>query len=226
MQSPSAEIPVRLFREPVSGISHAVGALLAVVGLILLVLLAVAEQKQVHVAAFSVFGASMIMLYSSSALYHLLRASEKTVTLLRRIDHVMIYILIAGTYTPVCLVGLRGTWGTTLFILVWMVAIVGICFSLLWINAPRWLATSLYLLMGWIAVAAIVPLVRAISVEGIVWLFLGGAFYTLGAIIYAMKWPNPFPRTFGFHEIWHLFVLAGTFSHFMMMLHAILPMPQ
>ncbi len=226
MQNPAIQNRNRLLREPVSGISHAAGALLSVAGLVLLVVLAAAEHKSLHVVAFAVFGISMIMLYAASALYHLLPVPEKTRIVLRRIDHMMIYILIAGTYTPVCLIGLRGTWGMSLLVLIWGVALAGILFSFLWINAPRWLSTSLYLCMGWIAVAAVVPLVRAISAEGIVWLAAGGMFYTVGAIIYATKKPDPLPGKFGFHEIWHLFVMAGTFSHFMMMLQSILPLAE
>lgn len=212
------------FREPVNGLTHAAGAVLAVVALVVLVSSAADANKTQHVIAFSIYGTSLILLYTSSALYHLLRVAEQRRVLLRRIDHMMIYVLIAGTYTPICMIALPGAWGTPVLVLIWLLAVAGVLFSMFWLDAPRWLSTSLYLLMGWTAVVAIVPLVRALTLEGLIWLFAGGVFYTIGAVMYGMKKPNPFPGTFGFHEIWHLFVLAGSCCHFMLMLRSILPM--
>jgi hemolysin III len=156
----------------------------------------------------------MILLYFSSATYHILSLDEEGTKKLKRLDHMMIYILIAGTYTPICLVPMRGHWGWTIFIVVWTIAISGILFKIYYINAPRWLSTILYLMMGWICVLAIYPMTQTIPTGGIVWLAIGGIMYSIGAVIYALKKPNPIPNVFGFHEIWHLFVLAGTFSHF------------
>jgi hemolysin III len=128
----------------------------------------------------------------------------------------MIFVLIAGTYTPICLVPLRGAWGWSLFGIVWGMALVGLVLKLFWIQAPRWLSTSIYLLMGWICVIAIYPIVQTVPTGGVIWLAMGGLFYSIGAIIYGIKWPDPFPRVFGFHAIWHLFVLGGSFCHFWM----------
>ncbi|HXG00941.1 MAG TPA: hemolysin III family protein [Bacteroidota bacterium] len=211
-------------REPINGLTHAVGAVLAVVALIALVIPAASADKTRHVIAFAIYGTSLFLLYTSSALYHLLSVGEGTVNILRRVDHMMIYVLIAGTYTPICMIALRGTWGTVILVIIWSMACAGMIFSSLWLDAPRWLSTSLYVVMGWMAIVAIVPLVRALSIEGLLWLFGGGVFYSLGALMYGMKKPNPFPGKFGFHEIWHLCVLAGSACHFLVMERAILPM--
>ena len=202
-------------RDPFSGITHFVGALFGLIALVYLVEKSLRIGTQWHVISFAIFGVSLILLYSSSAFYHMLNVSDATRLILRRIDHSMIFILIAGTYTPFCLVPLRGPWGWSIIITVWVLTIAGILMSAFWIHAPRWLSTGLYLLVGWIALAAIYPLYLALTTEALVWLVVGGLFYSVGAIIYAKKWPDPFPPVFGFHEIWHLFVLAGSFSHFL-----------
>ncbi|MBX2990799.1 MAG: hemolysin III family protein [Bacteroidetes bacterium] len=212
------------FREPVSGLTHAAGTLLSVAGILVLISSAAAAGKATHVLAFAVYGASLILLYAASALYHLLPVSEKAIAVLRRIDHMMIYILIAGTYTPVCLIVLPEMWGLGMLILIWTLAAAGILFTLFWMNAPRWLYTALYVAMGWSAAVAIVPLLQALPTVGLLWLLAGGVFYTGGAVMYAMKKPDLIPGWLGFHEIWHLFVMAGSFCHFMMMLQSILPM--
>ncbi|MEG6520514.1 PAQR family membrane homeostasis protein TrhA [Desulfotomaculum sp. 1211_IL3151] len=205
-------------RDPFSGLSHLTGALLSIVALILLVYNAVQYGKTIHVVSFSIFGASLILLYTASALYHLLPLSPKGVLLLRRIDHMMIFVLIAGTYTPVCLIPLRGGWGYSLLVGVWVLAIVGIIIKAFWLEAPRWFSTLIYLTMGWLIIIAFWPLIKTVSTGGIVWMSLGGIFYTVGAIFYGTKWPpNLIPGWFGFHEVFHLFVMAGSFSHFWLM---------
>lgn len=212
-------------REPFNGLSHAIGALLAAATLWYLVRSAAALNKPVHVVAFAIYGTSLLLLYTSSALYHLLPVSERAIAMLRRVDHIMIYVLIAGTYTPICWIVLPASWGKVMLALIWLFAAAGILFTVLWLNAPRWIGTSVYVLMGWSALIAIVPLVQSLSTEGLAWLAAGGAFYTGGAIVYGMKKPNPFPGTLGFHEIWHLMVIAGSFCHFMMMASSVLPFP-
>jgi hemolysin III len=160
----------------------------------------------------------MILLYAASAAYHLIPLNEKGTRILKKLDHVMIFMMIAGTYTPFCLVPLRGGWGWTIFGIVWGFAVVGVFFKLFYINAPRFLSTSIYLAMGWISIVAIYPIVKNIPAGGVIWLASGGVLYSIGAVIYALKKPNPWPGVFGFHEIWHIFVLAGSFCHFMVML--------
>lgn len=209
-------------RDPVSGLTHLAGAILSIIALILLVYYAVVHATVWHIVAFSIFGASLILLYTASSLYHLLNISEKGIRILRKIDHMMIYVLIAGTYTPICLVVLRGVWGWSLLTSVWAIALSGIIMKALWMGAPRWLSTSIYTLMGWIVVIAFIPLVRTIPIGGMVWMVAGGLFYTIGAVIYGTKWPPIPSKIFSFHEVFHLFVLAGSFCHFWLMYRYVL----
>jgi hemolysin III len=204
----------RIFRDPFSGLSHLFGALLGCVALVYLVRRSAAAGGLDSAIPFVIFGVSAIFMYSSSAVYHLLHVSDATRKTLRRIDHTMIFLLIAGSYTPYCMIALKDSHGTELLAAVWGIAVLGLIVKLFWMHAPRWLSTALYIFMGWIALSALFPLSRTLSAEGLFWLFAGGLFYTVGAIIYAVKRPDPLPPHFGFHEIWHLFVLAGTASHF------------
>lgn len=205
---------LKRMRDPISGLTHLAGALLGVFALIYLLERSAGEGTLWHVVSFSVFGASLILLYSSSAFYHLLDVSDEARLIFRRIDHVMIFVLIAGSYTPFCLVPLRGPWGWSLFAVVWGLAFVGVFLSIYWIHAPRWISTSIYLGMGWLVVVAAYPLSQTLNPDTLWWLVLGGVAYSLGAVIYVLKWPDPFPPVFGFHEVWHLFVLAGSTCHF------------
>ncbi|MHB8986117.1 MAG: PAQR family membrane homeostasis protein TrhA [Eubacteriales bacterium] len=210
-------------RDPFSGLSHLVGAVLAIVALILLVYNAAYYTKIRHVVSFAIFGASLILLYTASALYHLLPLSQKGVRVFRRIDHMMIFVLIAGTYTPICLIPLRGAWGYSLLIGVWVMAVIGILFKIFKMEAQRWLSTLLYVVMGWLIAIALWPLAKTISLEGVAWMVLGGFSYTIGAILYGIKWPpNIIPGWLGFHEIFHLFILAGSFCHFWLMIKYIM----
>ncbi len=201
-------------REPVNAITHFAGALASVVGLILLIVFSSLKADAWHIVSFSIFGASLVMMYASSTLYHALRLSEKGILWMRRIDHIMIFIVIAGTYTPLCLVPLRGAWGWTIFGIVWAMAVIGMVLKIFSMNIPRWISTGIYLVMGWMCLVAVYPLIMTLNIACLLWLAIGGLFYTIGAIIYALKKPDPFPGVFGFHEIWHLFVLAGSFCHF------------
>lgn len=209
-------------REPVSGITHLIGAILSVIGLILMVYYAAVKGTVWHIVSYSIFGGSLILLYTASTLYHLLNISEKGVRVLRKIDHMMIYVLIAGTYTPICLIPLRGGWGYTMLITIWGIAISGIIMKLLWFDAPRWLYTLFYLVMGWLVVIAFWPMVKTIPAVGIGWMVAGGLLYSIGAIIYGTKRPRLKWKTFGFHEIFHLFVMYGSFCHFWLMFRYVL----
>lgn len=203
-----------LFREPVNGFTHLAGALLSIAGLVVMLVAAVKYGTAWHVVGFAIFGSSLILLYSASSLYHLLPVSKQGVEFLERIDHIMIFVLIAGSYTPFCLVPLRGPWGWSIFGLIWSLALAGIAFKIFWMHAPRWLSVGIYLLMGWIIVIAIYPLFLSIPRAALGWLVLGGLTYSAGAMVYGFKWPNPFPRFLDHHAIWHLFVLGGSFCHF------------
>jgi hemolysin III len=204
-------------KDPISGFTHLAGALLSVLGLLILAIPAYQKGEWIKFISFMIFGLSLVILYCSSTTYHLLNLSEKKNIVLRRIDHMMIYILIAGTYTPICLVALWGGWGWSLLSVIALMALAGIILTLFVINKPRWVTVSIYITMGWMAVIAFVPIVRAIPISGVTWIVMGGLFYSLGAVIYALKKPDWFPGIFGFHELWHLFVLAGSLCHFWVM---------
>lgn len=213
---------LKKMKDPVSSLTHLVGALLSVGCTATLVRMAYAREDRLYVVAFLIFGMALILLYSASALYHMLPLSEKASTILRRIDHMMIFVLIAGTYTPVCLVPLRGPWGWTLLSLIWTLAFAGIILKAYWLNAPRWLSTAIYLVMGWLVLAAFYPLAQSVSAEGLWLLVLGGVAYSVGAVIYALKWPRFLFKGFGFHEIFHLFVLGGSYFHVTFMFRYVL----
>jgi hemolysin III len=201
-------------REPVNALTHLLGAVLSVIGLVMLIMAATEHGSARHIVAVSIFGASLVMMYGVSALYHASTLSERGLGHFQRIDHVMIYVLIAGSYTPICLIVLGGRLGMTLLITVWALAALGVYQKIVWMHAPRWLSTALYLGMGWIAVLIARPLIAAGSPGFFFWLLAGGIAYSLGAVVYANKWPRRTAKVFGPHEIWHLFVMAGSFAHY------------
>lgn len=214
----------RFIREPINGISHFIGILLSITGLVFL--LHFSQGEPWRLTAFAIYGSSLILLYTASTLLHSIHANPYWYRVLRTFDHAAIFVLIAGSYTPIALITLRPeapSWGWSILSIVWGIAILGVVFKFFWLHAPRWLSTSLYLGMGWIAMSAIVPLVQNLERGGLILLGLGGVFYSLGAVIYASKRPNFYPNVFGFHELWHLFVLAGSISHYLMMFFYILP---
>lgn len=206
---------VRL-KHPVSALSHGIGALLGIVGLILLLLWS--AGKPWHSTAFSIYGATLIVLFTCSALYHSLTVSERVENVLYGLDRTGIYLLIAGTYTPLCLVPLRGAWGWTLLGIIWGLAAVGITVD--WMTkcqAPHWLQGLLFVLMGWIFLIAIGPILKLMTVAQLVWLGTGSLIYSLGAII-CVRHPKPRPDTvFDYHDLWHLLVLVASACHFVLM---------
>lgn len=205
------------FREPISSLTHLVGAFLSTIGLILLIKYSSGITNSYNTIILSVFGISSILLYSASSTYHKSTSSKKVIKVLRRVDHAMIYILIAGTYTPICLIALKGTMGTLLFLGIWILALIGIVLKMIWFDAPRWLYTGFYILMGWLSIFAIIPIIKAISLGGFIWLLSGGLFYTVGGIIYATKRPKINLKLFGFHEIFHIFIMLGSLCHYILM---------
>jgi hemolysin III len=212
------------FKEPFNGISHLLGGLAAIIVTVLLVRVAVIRGGSRAGAPFLVYGLSMVLLYFSSAWYHLLDVSPRIHVMLRRLDHVSISILIAGTYTPMCLIALRGRVGTSLCWAVWGLAGAVILTDVFWLDAPRGLKAGLYVLLGWFAVWAMIPLQHAIGWDGIAWMLAGGLAYSFGALLYAIKKPNPWPGVVGFHEIWHLFVLAGSAGFVVLVWRYVLPL--
>jgi len=200
-------------REPFNTYSHAFGALVALVGTILLIIDSTIDPVSNKIA-FIIYGVTVLLMFGSSALYHSVRVTFKTEEFFRLLDHIMIYLVIAGSYTPISAIALEGNWRLGMLLGVWIFAVAGILKKILWLNAPRWLSTGLYLLMGWIAVL-IFPQIWDVVPKGFsFWIIIGGLFYTVGAIIYGLQKPNPAPKWFGYHGIWHLFVLGGAFSHF------------
>lgn len=206
-------------REPVNAITHMVGAALALAATVVLAVLA--WGNGMALVAFVIYGLSSVILFTASTLLHAITAEPPVERWLRRLDHGAIYVLIAGSYTPITLVALQpeyATWGWWLFGLVWLCAVGGLFFKAFWLGAPRWLSTAFYLAMGWLLVIAIVPVTQSLGLTNMVFLALGGVFYSVGAVIYGGKRPRLWPNVFGYHELWHLFVLAGWGSHLMIML--------
>lgn len=193
--------------------THLAGAALSVVVLAVLVGLALAFGKVRHLIAFAIFGVSLVALYTTSALYHLLPLSRRWIRRMRRLDHMMIFVLIAGTYTPFCLIALQGVWRWGLLGTVWGLALGGIALKIWWMRAPVWLSTLLYIGVGWVALAAAPIIARSLPPGGLVWLIAGGVIYSLGAIVFATNRPTFFRGVFEAHELWHLFVMAGSGCH-------------
>jgi hemolysin III len=214
MSNPTTTPPaIARFRDPFSGFSHLLGAFVGLAVLCFFVIKANIEGDALQVASVAVFAVCMIMMFGSSAVYHLVQGSDEKILKLKRIDHMAIFAMIAGTYTPICLIALRDTFGWTLLIAVWSLAFSGILLKIFWIGAPRWLSTLIYLGMGWASVFGLSTMKEVMPTASFNWLFYGGIAYTLGAIVYGTKRPNPWPNSFGFHEIWHIFVMAGAFGH-------------
>jgi len=197
--------------ERFNGISHLIGAALALAGLVVLVVQASLQGDPWKIVSFSIYGVSLFMLYTLSTLYHSLRGRARQI--FRKLDHVAIYLLIAGSYTPFTLVTLRGTWGWTLFVIIWGLAIAGIVVDSRHREGSRTIQMVIYLLMGWLILVAMYPLIRALPKGGLVLLVLGGLFYTSGIIFYGLD-----ERMKHAHGIWHLFVLAGSISHYLAVL--------
>jgi hemolysin III len=208
-------------REPVNGLTHAASALLALLGLI--VLLASSPPDWLARLALLAYGLSLVLLFSASAAYHLVKTTPERTLLLRKLDHTAIFLLIAGTYTPVCAIVLSGAWRWGMLAVIWTLAVVGILYKLVFMRGPRWLSVVIYVAMGWLGVVGFGPLVQALPPAGIGWLVAGGVLYTAGAVIYATRWLNFVPGVFGFHEVWHLFVSAASAAHFVFVLGYVVP---
>jgi len=199
------------YGERFNSISHLVGAALALAGMVVLVVFAALQGDPWKIVSFSIYGASLFLLYTLSTLYHSLRGRAKHI--FRKLDHIAIYLLIAGSYTPLTLITLRGAWGWTLFAIIWSLAIAGIVLDSMHREGARTLQMVIYLSMGWLILVAMYPLVRALPAGGLWLLVLGGLFYTGGIVFYLID-----ERMKHAHGIWHLFVLAGSVAHFLAML--------
>jgi hemolysin III len=206
---------LKSLREPVSGLTHLAAAVAAAAGLGLLLL--VGGDSMVKLLSLAVYGASLVLMFSASATYHLVRGTPAVVAVLRKVDHSAIYLLIAGTYTPICLHYFSGFWQWGMVAIIWALAVLGIVVKLFMMNAPRWLAAGLYLFMGWLALAAAGEILAAMSAGALLALILGGVFFTVGAAVYVTRRPDFRPGAFGFHEVWHIFVILGCLCHFALM---------
>jgi hemolysin III len=204
----------RYFREPFNGLSHLLGAILSLIGFVYLMFKGWGDSTRV--IAYLIYGISLVLLFSASTAYHLIHASDRVMLVLRKLDHTAIYLLIAGSYTPMCLIFFEGFWRFGMLTIIWGMALVGIIVKLFVIKAPRWVTAGLYLLMGWTCVMAIGEMIRTMPAGAFVWLILGGVFYTVGAVIYITRKLDFKPDVFGFHEVWHIFVILGAASHFIM----------
>lgn len=206
-------------REPGSAITHFIAMLMAGIAATPLLIKASLSGNSSILIAMTVFIVSMILLYGSSALYHSVTVPEKFLKIFRKIDHMMIFVLIAGSYTPVCLIVLGGKEGYTLLTLVWIIAFIGMLVKACWINCPKWFSSIIYIAMGWVCVFVFGELIHSLPVAAFLWLLAGGIIYTIGGIIYALKLPlfNSKHVNFGSHEIFHLFVMAGSICHFIFM---------
>lgn len=208
-------------KEPASTWTHFITFLAAIVGLVFLIVLS--RHNVSKLVTMTIFGVSVILLYGASSLYHWVRTTPRKEIILQKIDHIAIYLLIAGTYTPVLYFGLEGAWRWTMLIAVWALAVIGMIMKLWFIHAPRYLSTAFYVCLGWSALVPLFQLIHSLPVGAIILMFAGGVLYTLGAVIYATKIFDFIPGKFGFHEVFHLFIMGGTALHFAMMVAYIIP---
>ena len=206
-------------REPGSAITHFIAMMMAVFAAVPLLIKAGIQSGQENLLAMAIFMGSMILLYGASATYHSVDLTGRSLRIFRKLDHMMIFVLIAGSYTPVCLIVLGGKLGYTLLALVWGIAAVGMLIKAFWITCPKWFSYIIYIAMGWVCVLVFGPLLNTLSTPAFLWLLAGGIIYTVGGVIYALKLPifNSKHKSFGSHEVFHLFVMGGSICHFIFM---------
>lgn len=206
-------------KDPGSAITHFIGMLMAIFAAVPLLIKAAHEPSRIYVISIAIYAISLILLYAASTTYHTFNKSEKINTILKKIDHMMISVLIAGSYTPICLLVLKGKTGIILLSIVWGIAIVGILIKAFWVYCPKWVSSVLYIGMGWTCVLAFTQLLNSMSPAAFGWLLAGGIIYTVGGVIYALNLPlfNSRHKYFGSHEIFHLFVMGGSACHFIVM---------
>lgn len=206
-------------KDPGSAITHFIGMLMAIFAAVPLLIKAAHEPDRIYIISIAVYALSLILLYAASTTYHTFDRSEKINTVLKKVDHMMIFILIAGSYTPICLLVLKGKIGIILLSIVWGIAILGIVLKAFWVFCPKWVSSILYIGMGWTCVLAFTQILNSMSPAAFGWLLAGGVIYTIGGVIYALKLPlfNNRHKNFGSHEIFHIFVMLGSACHFVVM---------
>lgn len=208
-------------REPGSAITHFIAMMLTVFAAAPLLVKSALSDTANMLPAMTIFILSMVLLYGASATYHSLNIGGRALRIFRKVDHMMIFVLIAGSYTPVCLIVLGGRMGYTLFAVVWGIAIVGMLLKACWVTCPKWFSSIIYIAMGWVCIFVFGPLWNTLPHNAFLWLLAGGIIYTIGGVIYALKLPlfNSRHTFFGSHEIFHLFVMGGSLCHFIFMYH-------
>lgn len=209
-------------KEPVNTWTHLIPFVAAIVGLVFLII--ISRDNISKLVTMTIYGLSVIVLYGASSVYHWVQTTPQRELLLKRVDHIAIYFLIAGSYTPVFYYGLEGVWRWAMLTAVWTLAIVGMALKIWFIHAPRYVSATFYVSLGWIALVPFLQLIKHLPIGAIILMAVGGVVYTMGAVIYATKIFDFFPRRFGFHEIFHLFIAAGSIVHFIMIFIYIVPM--
>ena len=225
MKEYKANEKMKIIRDPGSALTHFIGLITAIIGAIPLLIKAWEGPGIIYMVSFSIYAASLILLYAASSTYHSFGKTKKVRTILKKIDHIMIFVLIAGTYTPICLLVLDRPVGLILLATIWGIAIVGGIFKLFWVYCPKWVSSILYIGMGWACIFAFSHIWEAMPTGGFVWLLVGGIVYTIGGVLYGLKLKALDKRfkNFGHHEIFHLFVMGGSICHFIVMFVFVLP---
>ena len=208
-------------REPVNGLTHFFAAIAALIGAAILLIVGWGSLDKT--LALTIYGISLVLLFAASAAYHMVKARPKVMEILRKLDHSAIYLLIAGTYTPFCVIMFDDFWKWGMLTIIWLLALIGIVAKVFFINSPRWLNAGIYIVMGWLCITAIGEMLRVLPSWALTWLLIGGIIYTLGAVVYITKIMNFWPGKFGFHEVWHIFVILGALAHFIAIAFFIAP---
>ena len=215
----------RIINDPGSALTHFIGLLTSIIVVIPLLIKAWGEPGIITMVSFSIYAMSLILLYAASSTYHSFGKTKRVRTILKKIDHIMIFVLIAGTYTPICLLVLERPVGLILLAVIWGIALLGGIFKLFWVYCPKWVSSILYIGMGWACIFAFSHIWEAMPTGGFVWLLVGGIVYTIGGVLYGLKLKvlNKRFKNFGHHEIFHLFVMGGSTCHFIVMFVFVLP---
>lgn len=210
---------VSFFKDPGSAITHLIGCILSLIAAVPLMVQAIQTQDPLKIFSMLIFSLSIFSLYAASTCYHTFDTTPRANRIRKKIDHMMIFILIAGSYTPICLLSLKENGGLFLFGIVWGIAFLGCILKLCWVYCPKWVSSLLYIAMGWICIFAFPQLFQSLTPTQFAWLLAGGIIYTIGGVIYALKLPifNQLHPNFGSHDIFHLFVMGGSFCHFIVM---------
>lgn len=203
---------IHRLREPVNGLTHFFAALAAAGGTIALLVLG--RGRLPNEISLTIYGASLTVLFAASAAYHSIQSGSRGTAILRQLDHSAIFLLIAGTYTPFCVITFDGFWKWGLLAIIWSLALIGITVKIFLMRAPRWITAGMYIVMGWLCLVAVGEMLRVLPTAALIWLTAGGVLYTLGAVIYITRALDLLPGRFGFHEVWHIFVILGALAHF------------